>query len=80
MEYSAAITIILLLVAASVLVILFFKMKWRSHDEYPPVAATMVDHILSSVVFRENALKLSEILLKAYRTNQRAEMQACNKL
>jgi len=167
MEYPAAITIILPLVG-SVLVFLFFKIKWRSHDEYPPVAATMVDHILnfkrlhdflydrhrrlktfriaypnfslvctvdpanvehilksnfanyikgtsihdvmedllgdgifnvdgeqwrqqrkfsslefsakilkefSSVVFRENALKLSKILLKAYRTNQTAEMQ-----
>jgi hypothetical protein len=170
MEYPAAITIILPLVAGSVLVFLFFKIKWRSHDEYPPVAATMVDHILnfkrlhdflydrhrrlktfriaypnfslvctvdpanvehilksnfanyikgtsihdvmedllgdgifnvdgeqwrqqrklsslefsakilkefSSVVFRENALKLSKILLKAYRTNQTQRCRVC---
>jgi cytochrome P450 len=167
-EYAAAITIILPLAAASLLVVLFFKIKYRNGDDYPPVAATMVDHMLnfkrlhdflydhhrrlktfriaypnftlvsttdpanvehivksnfanyvkgtyvhgvmedlfgdgilnvdgeqwrqqrklsglefsakilrdfSGVVFRENAIKLSRILLETYRTNQSAEMQ-----
>ena len=47
MEYPVAIAIILPIAAASLLVILFFKRKWRSPDKYPPVAATMVGHILN---------------------------------
>ena len=39
--------------------------------------STKVVKDFSSVVFRENAVKLSKVLLEAYRTKQTVEMQAC---
>ena len=46
MEYPTAITIFVPLATGLLLVILFFKMKW-SDDQFPPMAATMLDYILN---------------------------------
>lgn len=46
MEYPSTVTIVVSLVVGLLLVV-FFRKKWRSGDVYPPAAATMVDHIVN---------------------------------